>query len=137
MDANKLNIGDQFETEFKYSQEEVNGFMEITGDRNPIHHDAEYAADTMFKRPIMHGFLSGAIFSKIFGTMFPGEGTIYLSQDMKFLRPMFVDENYKAVVEVSEIIREKNRCKMITTVFNEKGKATISGEAQLINMSRI
>lgn len=137
MSHSKLNEGDQFSSEFMYTQEQVDAFMDITGDRNPIHHDQAYAAQTMFKKPIIHGFLSAAIFSKIFGTQFPGEGTIYLSQDMKFMRPMYVNTRYKAVVEVQEIDREKNRCTMRSQVFNEAGKLTIDGRAVLINKNRI
>lgn len=133
----KLNVGDQFTTEFQYSQAHVEAFMETTGDRNPIHHDADYASQTVFKRPIIHGFLSGAIFSKIFGTQFPGEGTIYLSQELKFMRPMYVDEPYKAVVEVIKVDREKHRCIMATQVFDRNGKATIGGQAVLMNPGAI
>jgi acyl dehydratase len=64
--------------DFRFSQDEVNRFAEVTGDKNPVHTDADYAAKTMFKRPIMHGMLSASLFSKVFGTLFPGEGTIYL-----------------------------------------------------------
>lgn len=133
MNDSKLNVGDQFTTKFQYSQDQVNAFMDTSGDRNPIHYDEEYAAQTVFKRPIIHGFLSGAIFSKIFGTQFPGEGTIYLSQELKFMRPMYVDEPYNAIVEVIKIDRDKHRCIMATQVFNQNGKVTIGGQAVLIN----
>jgi len=69
----KLNEKDEYRLTFSYSQEQVNKFAEVTGDNNPLHLDEEYAATTMFKRPIMHGFLGGSVFSKIFGTLFPGE----------------------------------------------------------------
>lgn len=133
MNTGKLDVGDQFTTQFQYSRQQVEAFMDTTGDRNPIHHDADYAATTVFKRPIMHGFLSGAIFSKIFGTQFPGEGTIYLSQELKFMRPMYVDEPYKAVVEVIKVDREKHRCIMATQVFDQNDKVTIGGQAVLMN----
>src|SRR5688572_3317080 len=96
----KVETGTVFTHQFSYTQEEVNRFAEVTGDTNPVHTDAAYAATTMFKKPIMHGFLGGSIFSKVFGTMFPGEGTIYLKQSMSFVKPMYVDTIYEATFTV-------------------------------------
>ena len=134
----KLNEKDKYRLTFSYSQEQVNKFAEVTGDNNPLHLDEEYAATTMFKRPIMHGFLGGSVFSKIFGTLFPGEGTIYMNQTMNFMRPMFVDTEYEAVMTITEITREKNRAKVQTQVIDKTtGKVTISGEATVINANRL
>ncbi|WP_338793734.1 MaoC family dehydratase [Bernardetia sp. MNP-M8] len=134
----KLNEQDEYRLTFSYSQEQVNRFAEVTGDNNPLHLDEEYAATTMFKRPIMHGFLGGSVFSKIFGTLFPGEGTIYMNQTMNFMRPMFVDTEYEAVMTITEINREKNRAKVQTQVIDKStGKVTISGEATVINPNRL
>lgn len=129
----QIQVGQQFEVSFQYSQEQVNAFIDVTGDDNPLHHDADFAARSIFKRPIMHGFLSASIFSKIFGTDFPGEGTIYLSQSLNFLRPMYVDQPYRAVVEVAELYPDKNQGKFLTQVYSGEGKVTISGEALLMN----
>src|SRR6478752_7093968 len=93
----KVENGAVYTHGFSFSQEEVNRFAEVTGDCNPIHLDESYAASTAFKRPIMHGFLGGSIFSKVFGTLFPGEGTIYLKQSMSFVKPMYTDTAYEAV----------------------------------------
>ena len=134
----KLNEKDEYRLTFSYSQEQVNKFAEVTGDNNPLHLDEEYAATTMFKRPIMHGFLGGSVFSKIVGTLFPGEGTIYMNQTMNFMRPMFVDTEYEAVMTITEITREKNRAKVQTQVIDKTtGKVTISGEATVINANRL
>ena len=134
----KLNEKDEYRLSFSYSQEQVNQFAEVTGDNNPLHLDEEYASTTMFKRPIMHGFLGGSVFSKIFGTLFPGEGTIYMNQTMNFMRPMFVDTEYEAVMTITEINREKNRAKVQTDVLDKAtGKVTISGEATVINPNRL
>ncbi|WP_375558650.1 MaoC family dehydratase [Bernardetia sp. OM2101] len=134
----KLNEKDEYRLTFSYSQEQVNRFAEVTGDNNSLHLDESYAATTMFKRPIMHGFLGGSVFSKIFGTLFPGEGTIYMNQTMNFMRPMFVDTEYEAVMTITEITREKNRAKVQTQVIDKTtGKVTISGEATVINPNRL
>lgn len=134
----KLNEQDEYRLTFSYSQEQVNRFAEVTGDNNPLHLDENYAATTMFKRPIMHGFLGGSVFSKIFGTLFPGEGTIYMNQTMNFMRPMFVDTEYEAVMTITEINREKNRAKVQTQVIDKTtGKVTIDGEATVINATKL
>lgn len=128
-----IQVGDTYSLEYQFSQQQVNAFCEVTGDNNPVHYDADYAATTPFKVPIIHGFLGGSVFSRVFGTMFPGEGTIYLKQEMNFLRPMYVDTLYNARFEVLEVIAEKNRIRVSTKVSNAEGKETISGEAIVQN----
>jgi acyl dehydratase len=136
--GNLIEVGDQYRYKFSYSQEQVNNFAEVTGDKNPIHIDQEYASKTMFGRTIMHGFLGGSVFSKIFGTLFPGEGTIYLEQNMKFTRPMFPATEYEAVMTVKEINREKNRAIVETHIIDpETGKSTVEGSAVVLNKARL
>lgn len=124
--------------DFKFSQDEVNRFAEVTGDKNPVHLDAAYAAKTMFKRPIMHGMLSASLFSKVFGTLFPGEGTIYLKQSLSFLKPMYVDTDYEAVFTVKEVMGDKNRA-VVETLIKDKntGLVCTSGEATVMNVDKI
>jgi acyl dehydratase len=123
--------GDVYKHGVKFTQADVVKFAEVTGDFNPIHIDAEYAAKTMFKKPIVHGFLSGAVFSKVFGTLFPGEGTIYLSQEMKFLAPIFVEEQYEARFEVMEVNTEKHIGIVNCSLVNSEGAPCITGVAKL------
>jgi acyl dehydratase len=128
-----MKAGDTYTHVFRFSQAEVERFAEVTGDTNPLHLDDAYAAGTVFKQKIMHGFLSAAVFSKVFGTLFPGEGTIYLEQQLQFLRPMFVDTDYTATFTVLEIQAEKNRARIKTEITAPTGKATITGEALVQN----
>ena len=123
--------GDVYTHGVKFTQADVVKFAEVTGDFNPIHIDAEYAAKTMFKKPIVHGFLSGAVFSKVFGTLFPGEGTIYLSQEMKFMAPIFVEEQYEARFEVMEVNTEKHIGIINCSLVNSEGAPCITGVAKL------
>ena len=134
----KIQVNDVFKQEFSFSQEQVNKFAELTGDSNPLHLDAAYAATTPFKRPIMHGMLSASLFSKVFGTLFPGEGTIYLKQSLSFLKPMYVDTNYEAFFTVKEVIKDKNRA-VIETLIKDKttGIVCTSGEATVMNVNTI
>lgn len=131
-----INIGDTFEHHFSFTQEDVVLFAKVTGDNNPVHLDETYAANTIFKRPIIHGMLGATVFSKVFGTMFPGEGTIYLNQNLQFLRPMLVDTNYIAQFEVTEIDREKHRATITTFVINEEGKKVVDGSAVLMHTEK-
>lgn len=132
-----IELGQTFEAGFQFTQDQVNKFIEVTGDDNPIHYDEAYASGTMFKRPIMHGFLSASIFSRIFGTMFPGEGTIYMSQLMNFLKHMYVDQPYKAVVKVEEVVEGKHKARISTEVVDANGECTISGEAWIYHRKMI
>lgn len=133
-----ITLGQVFNHEFVFTQEQVNTFAKVSGDNNPIHLDAEYAATTPFKKPIIHGIFSASIFSKYFGTINPGEGTIYLKQSLEFLRPMYVDTNYEAIMTVKEIDSAKNRATIDCKVIDKTtGKATISGEATLMHKEKI
>ncbi len=133
-----MKTGDVYLHEFSFSQEEVNRFAEVTGDRNPVHLDETYAAKTMFKRPILHGMLGASLFSKVFGTLFPGEGTIYLKQSLNFLKPMYAGTVYVAEFTVKEVIAGKNRA-IIETLIREKASTFVctSGEALVMNTEKI
>jgi acyl dehydratase len=132
-----IELNQVFTHEFSFSQEEVNRFAEVTGDKNPVHTSPEYAAKTLFKRPIMHGMLSASLFSKVFGTLFPGEGTIYLKQSLNFLKPMYVDTKYYAVFTVKDLNVDKNRAVVETLIKNKDGLVCTSGEATVLNVDKI
>jgi acyl dehydratase len=133
-----IETGTTYTHEFSFTQNEVAQFAEVTGDKNPVHLDADYAAKTMFKRPIMHGFLGGSVFSKVFGTLFPGEGTIYLKQSMAFMRPMFVDTIYEVRMTAKEVNKEKHRAVVETIIVDKTtGDIVISGEATVMNVDKI
>ena len=126
---NRIIIGDIYEHDFSFNQDDVIKFSNATGDNNPIHLDKEYAKKTPFKTPIVHGFLAGSVFSKVFGTIYPGEGTIYLKQEMFFLKPMFTNQSYKAAFEIINTDIIKNRAVVKTIIYNFKNEIVIKGEA--------
>ena len=130
-------VGASFEYPFKISQEEVQRFADLTGDNNPIHLDAEYAAATAFKRPIIHGMLGATVFTKVLGTQFPGFGSIYVKQTLEFLRPMFVDTDYKAVFKIQSINSEKHIAEISTEIMDATtNKVTTKGVATMINKEK-
>jgi acyl dehydratase len=123
-----MEIKETFEYQFSFTQEDVDSFARVTGDDNPIHIDEELAAKSIFKKRIIHGFLSGSVFSKVFGTIWPGNGTIYLSQTMNFMKPMYTTEKYLAKFEVIEIM-PKNKYWVKTNITDENNENTIEGKA--------
>ncbi|MEL6254935.1 MAG: MaoC family dehydratase [Bacteroidota bacterium] len=134
----KIQEGQVYEEEFSFGQEEVDQFAKVSGDDNPIHIDAAYASETKFKKPIMHGFLAGSVFSRLIGTKFPGEGTVYLKQSMVFRRPMYVDVTYKAILTVNMTNENRHIAQIETKIIGiEDGKAYLTGEAQVMNAERI
>jgi 3-hydroxybutyryl-CoA dehydratase len=127
-----MHVGDQRSYVRKISSEEIARFGEISGDLNSAHFDEAYAKTTIFKKPIVHGMFVGSLFSKIFGMEYPGEGTIYCSQSLKFLKPVYPDTDLKIVVTVKEINLEKNRVIFRTEVFDEDNECMLTGEAMLM-----
>jgi 3-hydroxybutyryl-CoA dehydratase len=128
-----MELSDTFEYKFSFTQEDVDNFAKVTGDYNPIHIDETIARHSIFKKRIVHGFLSGSVFSRVFGTIWPGEGTIYLSQTMNFLKPMYTSVEYSAKFLVLDIL-PKNKFWIETIVFDDNLEIAIEGKA-LIKIS--
>jgi acyl dehydratase len=134
---NITESGQVYQYEFSFTQEQVDQFAALSGDTNPIHTDKEYAAQTIFGKPIIHGYFGTSVFSKVFGTMFPGEGTIYLEQTLQFMAPMFVDQLYKANFKVVEL-PGRNKAKVETTIVDAStNKTCVQGQALILNKTRI
>jgi len=126
----QIETGWRQELPLEFSQEQVAIFGDLVQDHNPIHFDAEYAAQTSFKKPVIHGMLGVSVFSKFFGMIWPGEGTLYLKQALDFKRPMYVGQGYKAVFTIIEHQAEKHQALIKTEIFNaEDGKICTTGEA--------
>ena len=135
-----LKVGDTYETEFTITQEQVNAFAELSGDKNPLHLDAEFAATTNFKSPIVHGIFTSAVISKVLGMEFPGPGTFYLSQQLDFKRAIYPDKKYVAKFEIKEI-REGKHIAVITTQYFEtesgRNRIVLDGQAEVKNIQQI
>lgn len=123
---------------FRFSQADVIDFARVTGDNNPLHLDAEFAATTPFKRPIIHGMLGASVFTKVLGTEFPGYGSVYLAQTLEFLRPMFVDTEYEAAFTVKTINPDKHTAEIFGEIRDaQTGKVTTRGTATLMHKTVI
>ena len=111
-------------------------FAGVSGDTNPVHLDAEYAAGTMFKSRIAHGMLSAGFISAVFGTKLPGPGAIYVSQSLKFKAPVRIGDTVTARVEVTELAAERKFATFKSQCL-VAGKVVIDGEATLMVPSRV
>ncbi len=123
--------GDQFKWERFISAEDVRRFAEVVGDLNPIHLDVEFAGKSFFKRRIVHGAFLGGLISKVLGMDFPGQGTVYISQNSVFKRPVYVDTTVMVEVKVTQVIAEKRRLVLDTNILNEKGEVCLTGSATI------
>jgi 3-hydroxybutyryl-CoA dehydratase len=106
-------------------------FAGVTGDFNPAHIDAEYAADSMFKERIAHGMLSAGFISATLAMKLPGPGSIYLGQELKFKAPVLIGDTVKTVVTISSI-NEKRKIVVLETICSVAGKPVIVGEATMM-----
>jgi acyl dehydratase len=133
----KPQIGDEYRHRFSFTQDDVIKFAEVSGDNNPIHLDAEYAAQTAFKRPIIHGHLSSSVFTRFLGTGIPGgPGSIYIKQVTEYKRPMFVDTEYEVVFRIVSIDEKRHIAEIATEIVDiTTKKITITGTGTLMNTS--
>lgn len=127
-----IRLNQTYEVKRKITSEMVETFAQITGDKNPVHLDEEYASKTIFKRRIAHGILSVGLISAVLGMEFPGPGTIYLRQDAKFLKPIYLNEEITIKITVKEKIVEKSRLMLTTQIFKENGDIAVDGEALVL-----
>lgn len=125
----ELSIGDQASFSKTISETDIYLYAGITGDFNPAHVNEAYAQTTAFKTRIAHGMLVAGFISNLLGTRLPGPGTIYMSQDLKFLAPVAIGDTITATVEVIDILTEKKRVRLKTTCMNQKGTVVLDGEA--------
>jgi 3-hydroxybutyryl-CoA dehydratase len=128
----QIQIGDSEFYERTVTEADVVMFGGVSGDLNPAHFNEKYARDTMFKGRIVHGMLTASYFSTVLGTLLPGPGTIYLGQELKFTKPVRVQDTIKAVVTVTEINLEKNIVKLETIAYNENGEVVVKGLATVM-----
>ncbi|MDF3867412.1 MULTISPECIES: MaoC family dehydratase [Pseudomonas] len=127
----ELEVGQKANFQRSVTERDIQLFAEVSGDRNPVHLDADYAATTQFKERIAHGMLTGALISAAIATTLPGPGTIYLGQNLSFTRPVKLGDELTVELEVLEKL-PKNRVRISTTVLNQDGKAVVKGEAEVM-----
>lgn len=130
-----LSVGQEASLSNTVTADTITAFAEVSGDRNPVHVDADYAATTMFKERIAHGMLSAAYISAVFGMELPGPGAIYISQTLNFKAPVKIGDTVVATVKVVELVPEKKRARF-DCVCTVNGTPVVQGEAVLMVPSR-
>jgi acyl dehydratase len=128
----ELAVGDGAEITNIVTAKTIREFVTASGDDNPIHSDPAFAAGTRFGRVIAPGMLTGSFVSSVIGTRLPGPGTIYLSQDFRFLRPVYVGDRVTARVEVADRLPERKRLRLRTTCHNQDGDLLLEGDAWVL-----
>lgn len=127
-----IKIGDKASFTKTLTETDVYLFAGISGDLNPAHVNQIESEKTMFKGRICHGILVSSLISTVLGMYLPGPGTIYLSQDLKFVAPVKIGDTVTATVEVTERNEERNRLILKTVVINEDGKVVVEGQAKVM-----
>lgn len=130
-----LSVGQEASVSNLVTADVIGAFAVLSGDRNPVHVDAEYAATTIFKERIAHGMLSAAYISAVFGMQLPGPGAIYISQTLNFKAPVKIGDEVVTTVKVAELVPEKRRAKF-ECVCTVGRKPVVQGEAVLMVPTR-
>jgi 3-hydroxybutyryl-CoA dehydratase len=130
-----LDLGMEASFAKTVTEADIAAFAEVTGDKNPVHLDAAYAAKTIFKAPIAHGMLTAGYISAVFGMEMPGPGAIYVSQTLNFRAPVRAGDRVVAKVRVMELYPAKRRARF-ECICSVDGKPVLEGEAVLMVPSR-
>jgi 3-hydroxybutyryl-CoA dehydratase len=116
----KLKVGDSYQEEFIITQEMVNKFAELSGDKNPLHLDKEYAAKTRFKKPIVHGLFS-----------------IHVGQNLSFKKPLYPDQKYIVNIELVKIIKDKHFGVFKTQIFDTENNLIVDGTGTALHEEKL
>jgi 3-hydroxybutyryl-CoA dehydratase len=130
-----LTVGQSAETRRTVTVDDIDRFAAVSGDHNPVHMDDAFAATTAFKTRIAHGMLTGAFISALLSDQLPGPGAIYISQSMKFRRPIHIGDEVTTRAEVSAIDARHGHVTLKTSC-SIGGKAAVTGEAVMLVAKR-
>ena len=122
-----IKVGDTASFSKTVTEADIANFAEVSGDFNPIHVDAEFASQSMFKERIAHGMLSASYISALLGNQLPGPNTLYLGQTLNFKNPVKIGDTVTATVTVTEKRDDKRILKLDTTVTNQRGDVVLDG----------
>jgi len=127
-----LKVGDAAQFSKTITEADVVLFAGVTGDLNPAHVDEVWAQGSPFRGRIAHGMLTAGLISAVLGMQLPGPGTIYVSQELRFLAPVRIGDTVTARVEVEELMEQKNRVRLRTICLNQDGTQVVDGVAWVI-----
>ncbi|NPD15109.1 bifunctional enoyl-CoA hydratase/phosphate acetyltransferase [Xinfangfangia sp. D13-10-4-6] len=128
----QLKIGDHASVTRTVGQDDIGLFAAVSGDINPAHLDAGFAASGPFGHIVAHGMWTAALVSAVLGTRLPGPGTIYLGQEVRFLRPVSPGDSITAEVRVVEKAEAHHIVRLTTTCTNQRGEQVLEGVATVM-----
>ena len=128
----EISIGQTASYSKHIEEKDIQLFAAVSGDVNPVHLDAEFAATTPFKDRIAHGMLTGAVISAAIAMELPGPGTIYLGQSLRFRLPVKIDDEITVQLEVTDKRDDKGFVTLECKVVNQHGKAVATGTAEVM-----
>jgi 3-hydroxybutyryl-CoA dehydratase len=124
-----IKVGDEASISRTITEAHIVAFAGLTGDLNPLHVDAEYAAKSMFGERIAHGMLMAGLISAVLGMQLPGPNSIYLGQELKFTAPVKIGDTVTVAVTVTEKRDDKRIIRLLTTATNQRGEMVVDGSA--------
>ncbi len=122
-------VGQEAKIIKSFTTKDIVEFAEISGDNNPVHLNEDYAKNTIFKKRIVHGFLYSSLISAVIGTKLPGNGSIYLHQELNFKKPVYHNENVTALVRITQIKKEKSLIYLDTFCMKDDDDIVVEGKA--------
>ena len=126
---NKFTVGQEAKIRKCFSTMDIESFAEMSGDTNPVHLNEAFANKTIFKKKIVHGFLYSSLISAVIGTKLPGNGSIYLHQELNFKKPVYHNENITALVRITQIKKEKSLIYLDTFCYIDNNDVVVEGKA--------
>lgn len=124
----ELTVGQTATRSLTLTEAHVRAYADITGDRNPLHFDPDFAARTRFGRLVVHGGLTSGILNALVAEDMPGPGTVFMSMELKFIAPVFIGDTITARAKVLEVHPEKPVCKLEVSVTRSDGETVLTGE---------
>jgi acyl dehydratase len=124
----ELKVGQKASRENTLTYDFVKTYAEITGDYNPLHFDESFAAKTKFKALVVQGGLTSGLLNALVAMDMPGPGTVFMSQDLKFIAPVFIGDTITAEAEVLEVHATKPVTKLKMTIKRQAGEIVLEGE---------
>ena len=122
-----IRVGQKATRKLTFTPDDVEAYAQITTDRNPLHFDEEFAARTKFGRLVVHGGLTAGILNALVAEDLPGPGTVFMSQEFKYLAPVFIGDTIEGEVEVLEVHSSKPVTTLKATVRREGGEVVLEG----------
>lgn len=126
-----INIGDKAELSHLITQQDIDHFVQLTGDDNRLHIDAGFAETTVFKKPVAHGMLGASFISTVIGTKLPGDGALWFSQNLEFILPVRVGDTIFVRAEVTKKHDRDNIIELKTEIFNQHKQVVTTGLAKV------